>query len=131
MKCEWHFKATKYTDYDSQGEIVVDYTDEKGQVIRAVYCKANKEPLCLNGHGGESGSELYFYVLDECCKDSLDDVIKYDLDFNYLEVVDQLDLYTHYPTFDDSRAGQIFCTGESISMFGEWLVLDRGFAYDI
>ena len=139
MKTQWHFKTTKHIEqteagmkyyrYDEQGAIEVSFTDEDGNVITATYNKDNE--VTVNNHDGESYEEMYFYVLDDSCTDYLDDVIREDLESNYLEIAEQLDLYRHVPTFDDSMAGRLFCTGESIAMFGLYLVLSRGFAYDI
>ena len=59
------------------------------------------------------------------------DEAKEDAAKNNAEVFKMLDLYEYVPTFDDSKAGKVFCAGESVGFFGDYLVITTSYRLDM
>ena len=126
----WSFKGRKIREsenpvcyrWDEKASIVV--TDGEYEMVLDYYNSIDLPD------GYEGSKTLAFYSRDLETDDLMEEAIE-DLKQNYINVRDQLDLYVHYPTLDDSRAGRVFCSGEEIAYFNGCLVLSTYYAMDI
>ena len=131
-KLEWNFKAGKVCD--GNDPLTYRYDDQKSIVIRL-----GEEEMILNkekeielplAHSYEGMKTLAFYSRDLETANLLDEAEE-DLKNEYRRISEELDLYEHVPTYDDSRAGQTYCAGESIAFFDNYLVLTTEYRMDM
>ena len=110
------------------------------------YCRDGRKSVVISGDGYEMVMDKHetielpdgyegYKVLSFYCRDmeSVDLVPEAadDLRGSYQDVVGMLDLYEHVPTFDDSKAGKVFCAGESVGFFGNYLVITASYRLDM
>lgn len=127
-KLEWSFKygemrgENDYCYHDDRRFIVVRDSDEE-----MVFDKVETVEL---PDGYEGYKVLSFYSKDLETGDLMDEA-KEDAAKNNAEVFKMLDLYEHVPTFDDSKAGKVFCAGEGVGFFGNYLVITTSYRLDM
>ena len=82
-------------------------------------------------HDSESDrySDLDFYVHDASTDDFMSEAVE-DLNSRYSEIDKELELYHHWPNFDDSRAGAHYIVGEYLSHFLDYFVLETEHGID-
>ena len=133
---EWYFRAGKARE--ENGHLVSYYWNERASIIvlgensrdGEWTMKLDYEGSIRLPNGDEGYKVLAFYSWDDPDRDLLEEAID-DLKQNYSRVKAELELYEHVPSYDDSRAGRLFCAGERIDYFNGCFVITTEYLLDI